>query len=56
MIDFRQILDWYSTGQLEFGQLWAFWLLPLPILIMILPPLKYRMESLYVPFLVAFWI
>ena len=47
MFDFDEIL---SFGQLEFGQIWVFWLLPLPLLIMLLPPLKYRAESLYAPY------
>jgi Ca-activated chloride channel homolog len=47
MLDFNEIL---SSGQLVFGQSWAFWLLPLPLLIMLLPALKYRAESLYTPY------
>ena len=40
------ILD---SGTLEFEYPWVFWLLLLPLIILLLPPLKYRTESLYAP-------
>lgn len=36
--------------QLELGVPWALWLLPLPLLLLILPPMKFRAEALFVPF------
>lgn len=36
--------------QLEWGAAWVLWLLPLPILILLLPPIKHRAEALYAPF------
>ena len=47
MLDLNEIL---SSGHLEFGQPWAFWLAPLPLLVLLLSPLKYRAESLYVSY------
>lgn len=47
MLDPTEIL---SSGKLVFGQAWAFWLLPLPLLILLLPALKYRAESLFTPY------
>ena len=41
------ILD---SGTLEFEYPWVFWLLLLPLIILLLPPLKYRTESLYAPY------
>lgn len=36
--------------QLELGVPWVLYLLPLPLLMLILPPMKYRAEALFVPF------
>ena len=47
MFDFGEIL---SSGHLEFAYTWVIWLVPLPLLILLLPPLKYRAESLYVAY------
>ena len=44
-------LDELMAGQqLELGIPWVLWLLPLPLLLLILPPMKYRAEALFVPF------
>ena len=47
MFDFSTILQ---NGHLEFGQIWVFWLAPLPLLVLLLPALKYRAEALFVPY------
>lgn len=44
-------LEWILSGsQLEFGVAWALWLLPLPLVILLLPAMKHRTEALFVPF------
>jgi Ca-activated chloride channel homolog len=35
--------------QLELGLSWVLWLLPLPLLFLLLPPMKYRSEALFYP-------
>ncbi len=47
MFNMEQI---WASQQLELGLPLALWLLPLPLLFLILPPMKYRAEALYVPF------
>ncbi len=39
-----------SGYQLELGAPWVLWLMPLPLLMLLLPPMKYRAEALFVPF------
>jgi len=39
----------FAGQQLELGYAWVLWLLPLPLLVLLLPPLKYRSEALYYP-------
>ncbi|MEN8201590.1 MAG: VWA domain-containing protein [Bacteroidota bacterium] len=47
MFNLDQIL---AGQQLELGVPWVLWLLPLPLLILLLPPMKYQAEALFVPF------
>ena len=47
MQELRTILD---SGTLEFEYPWMFWLLLLPLVVLSLPALKYRTESLYAPY------
>ena len=47
---FSELKDLWANGTLEFEYPWMFWLLLLPLLMLLLPPLKYRAEALYVPF------
>ena len=44
------LLEIWNSGNLEFGFPQAFWLAPLPLLILLLPPLKFRTEALYAPY------
>ncbi len=45
--ELREIL---ASGNLEFEYPWVFWFLLLPLVMLLLPPLKFRTEALYVPF------
>lgn len=45
--ELKNILD---SGHLEFEYPWMFWLMLLPLIILLLPPLQYRSEALYAPF------
>lgn len=45
--DLRSI---WQSGNLEFEYPWMFWLLLLPLLMILIPPLKYRSEALFTPF------
>ncbi|MEN8227806.1 MAG: VWA domain-containing protein [Bacteroidota bacterium] len=47
MFNLDQIL---AGQQLELGVPWILWLLPLPLLMLLLPSVKYRAEALFVPF------
>jgi len=43
-------LEQLFTGQqLELGHSWVLWLLPIPLLLLLFPPVKYRSEALYYP-------
>jgi len=46
MFNLEQLL---AGQQLELGLPWILWLLPLPLLFLLLPPMKYRSEALYYP-------
>lgn len=39
----------WSGYELELGAPWVLWLLPLPLLMLLLPSLRYRAEALYTP-------
>lgn len=45
--ELKEILE---GGHLEFEYPWLFWLLLLPVIMVMLPPLKYRAESLFAPY------
>ncbi|MEN8155368.1 MAG: VWA domain-containing protein [Bacteroidota bacterium] len=47
MFDFTNIV---AGQQLELGVPWVLWLLPLPLLMLLLPSIKQRTEALFVPF------
>lgn len=50
-IAIQELTSHFFPGQqLEFGASWLLWFLPLPLLVLLLPPLRYRAEALYVPF------
>ncbi len=46
MFKLEQIL---AGQQLELGLPWVLWLLPIPLLFLLLPPMKYRSEALFYP-------
>lgn len=46
MFKLEQLL---AGQQLELGLPWVLWLLPLPLLFLLLPPMKYRSEALFYP-------
>ena len=45
-----ELIDIIQSGQLEFEYPWMFWALLLPLIVILLPPLKFRSEALYVPY------
>lgn len=47
---FSEIKNILNSGQLEIEHPWMFWLLLLPLIVFVLPPIKYRSEALYVPY------
>lgn len=47
---FEEIREIWQSGQLEFEYPWMFWFALLPLLMLLLPPLKYRAEALYAPY------
>ena len=47
---FSELTDIWQSGHLEFAYPWVFWFLLLPLIMLFLPPLKYRAEALTVPF------
>ncbi len=47
---FNELVDIWQSGRLEFAYPWVFWFLLLPLIMLVLPPLKFRTEALTVPF------
>lgn len=47
---FSELKDIWESGHLEFEYPWMFWILLVPFIVLLIPPLKYRAESLYVPY------
>jgi Ca-activated chloride channel family protein len=45
----NRILELLGEQNLELGYPWILWLLPIPLLVYLLPALKYRAEALYYP-------
>lgn len=45
-----ELKELWQSGTLEFEYPWMFWFLLLPLLMLLLPPLKYRSEALYAPY------
>ena len=48
---FSELMEIWQSGHLEFEYPWMFWAILLPLVIMLLPPLKFRSEALFVPYL-----
>ena len=48
---FSELTEIWQSGHLEFEYPWMFWAILLPLVIMLLPPLKFRSEALFVPYL-----
>ena len=46
-LELKEILE---GGHLDFEYPWLFWLLLLPVIMVVLPPLKYRSEALFTPY------
>ena len=46
MIGLEQLM---AGQELELGYYWVLWLLPLPLLVLLIPPIKYRSEALFYP-------
>ena len=44
-----ELTEIWQSGHLEFEFPWMFWALLLPLLVLLIPPLKFRSEALYVP-------
>ena len=47
---FSELRDIWLSGHLEFAYPWVFWFALLPLIMLLLPPLKFRVEALSVPF------
>ena len=47
---FTNLAEIWQSGHLEFEYPWMFWFVLLPLVVMLLPPLKYRSEALFVPY------
>ena len=47
---FSELTEIWQSGHLEFEYPWMFWAVLLPLIIMLLPPLKFRSEALFVPY------
>jgi Ca-activated chloride channel family protein len=45
-----EVEQYWLGYELELGASWVLWLLPLPLLILLLPSIKYRAEALFIPF------
>ena len=46
----EEIREIWQSGHLEFEYPWMFWFALLPLMMLLLPPLKYRAEALYAPY------
>lgn len=47
---FTELKEIWQSGHLQFEYPWMFWVLLLPVIMLLLPPLKFRAEALFVPY------